>query len=285
MMRDDFCIFILTHGRPDRIDTIASLKKAGYRGKVYIVIDDEDQTRAEYERRYGSQVIVFDKRKYEDRFDVGDNFGHRRGVIYARNACWDIAKHVGCRYFMQLDDDYTSWHFRHDRHGYCNTSITRTFHQTIDALIELFESSGALTVAMSQGGDHIGGAQSSNNRILRPKRKAMNSFICSTDRPFTFFGRINEDTNTYTEMARRGALFFTLMPTMLVQRQTQVNAGGMTELYLDFGTYVKSFYSVMYAPSAAKIASMTGHSAARIHHEISSAHCCPKILHERHRRV
>lgn len=284
-MRDDFCVFILTHGRPDRVDTVASLQKAGYRGKVYIVIDDEDETRAEYERRYGSQVIVFDKRKYEDRFDIGDNFGHRRGVIYARNACWDLAAEVGCKYFMQLDDDYNYWHYRHDRDGYMCINITCTFHEMLDALIEFFEVSGALTVAMSQGGDHIGGANASGNKNLKVKRKAMNSFICSVDRPFTFFGRINEDTNTYTEMARRGGLFLTMMPTMLVQRNTQTNSGGMTGLYLEFGTYLKSFYSVMYAPSAVKISTLGRGSFTRIHHEVATNNACPKIMHERHRRL
>ena len=43
-MRDDFCVFILTHGRPDQVHTYDSLMKAGYTGKVYIVIDNEDKT-------------------------------------------------------------------------------------------------------------------------------------------------------------------------------------------------------------------------------------------------
>ena len=35
-------------------------------------------------------------------------------------------------------------------------------------------------------------------------RKAMNSFICSVDRPFQFVGRINEDVNTYVLLGSRG---------------------------------------------------------------------------------
>ena len=46
-MREDFCVFILTHGRHDRVHTYNTLLKAGYTGKIYIVIDDEDQTAEE----------------------------------------------------------------------------------------------------------------------------------------------------------------------------------------------------------------------------------------------
>ena len=105
-MRDDFCAFILTHGRPDNVKTLKTLEKAGYTGKVYIVIDDEDDNEQEYRK-------------------------------------------------------------------------------------------------IAQGGDFIGGAKSLNFRkgILR---KAMNTFICDTERPFTFVGRINEDVNTYVTLGSRG---------------------------------------------------------------------------------
>ena len=57
-MRDDFCAFILTHGRPDRVHTFKTLQRSGYTGKVYIVIDDEDKTEAEYRKRFGDRVCL-----------------------------------------------------------------------------------------------------------------------------------------------------------------------------------------------------------------------------------
>ncbi|EFC6976332.1 hypothetical protein DFZ72_21860 [Escherichia coli] len=39
-MRDDFCAFILTHGRPDKVLTYRTLRRAGYTGKIFIVVDD-----------------------------------------------------------------------------------------------------------------------------------------------------------------------------------------------------------------------------------------------------
>ena len=35
--------------------------------------------------------------------------------------------------------------------------------------------------------------------------------------------------------------------TSLLQKETQSNSGGLTDIYLELGTYVKSFYSVIAA--------------------------------------
>lgn len=105
-MRDDFCAFILTHGRPDKVLTYRTLRRAGYTGKIFIVVDDEDKTRHQYMAEFGEQVLVFSKADIASRFDEADNFGDRRSIFYARNACFDLAKLVGCKYFIQLDDDY-----------------------------------------------------------------------------------------------------------------------------------------------------------------------------------
>ncbi len=40
---DDFAVFILTHGRPDTIRTLDTLKRGNYTGKWYLVIDNEDK--------------------------------------------------------------------------------------------------------------------------------------------------------------------------------------------------------------------------------------------------
>lgn len=282
-MRSDFVAFILTHGRPDRVYTYDSLMKAGYTGRVYLVVDDEDKTAPRYVEKYGADAVLrFSKAEIAARFDEGDNFGDRRAIIYARNACWDLAEQVGAAYFMQLDDDYSGFYFRNGLNGrYANARLKSTFDAMIDALIEFYRATPCLSIAISQGGDHIGG-----HSEPRLKRKAMNSFLCSVDRRFWFNGRINEDVNTYTGAARRGALFFTVTAAQLNQKATQSNAGGMTDLYLDSGTYVKSFYSVIYCPSSVKISELGDHRSPhyRIHHSINWTATAPKIVREELRR-
>ena len=105
-MPNDFCAFILTHGRPDNVITYNTLLRHGYTGPIYIVIDNEDKTANRYYEVFGDKVVMFDKLSIAKSIDEGDNFDGRRAIIYARNACFDIAKKLGYTYFIELDDDY-----------------------------------------------------------------------------------------------------------------------------------------------------------------------------------
>ena len=40
----------------------------------------------------------------------------------------------------------------------------------------------------------------------------------------------------------------TIPHIMINQKPTLQREGGLTEVYLEYGTYVKSFYSVMFSP-------------------------------------
>lgn len=283
MMRDDFCAFILTHGRPDRVYTFDTIRRFGYSGKIFLVVDDEDKALPEYRARYGDAVLTFSKAEIAETFDEADNFGDRRTVIYARNACFDLARQVGCKTFIQLDDDYTGWYFRFDARARYGAWRAECLDEVFEATLDYFEAIPALSIAFSQGGDHIGGDTGSFGEAVTARRKAMNTFICSVERPFKFVGRINEDVNTYVSGGRKGDLFLTIVSVQVNQKQTQSNAGGMTELYLDAGTYVKTFYTIMFAPSCVKVAEV-GTSHRRIHHSIDWGSTAVQIVHERHRK-
>ena len=283
-MRDDFAVFILSHGRPDRIFTLKSLEKGNYTGKTYIVIDDEDKTAGEYYERYGEDVLMFSKKKYDGFFDIGDNMNDRRVVVYARNAIWDIAEELGLTYFCVLDDDYTDFMYRieDEKKGVLKAYQCKQLDRLFDEMLLFLEKSGANTICFAQGGDYIGGT---NSRVYKEKlsRKAMNSWFFKTDRRFKFVGRINEDVNTYVYLSNKGQLFFTLAYVSVNQPITQTNAGGLTDIYVDQGTYLKSFYSVMYAPQAVKISQM-GWVNYRIHHRVCWNNCTPLILNEKYRK-
>ena len=80
-MRDDFCAFILTHGRPNNVITYDRLRAHGYTGKIFFVIDDEDKTASEYYEKFGDKVLMFSKEEMSKKFDQGDNFGDRRCIV------------------------------------------------------------------------------------------------------------------------------------------------------------------------------------------------------------
>lgn len=286
-MRDDFCTFIISHGRPDKVITYPTLLRAGYTGKVYIVIDDEDKTGDAYRKKFPGIVLTFSKEEVSKTFDEGDNSGNRRTTSYVRNACFDLAEQVGCKYFLVLDDDYTAFEYRADRHMDAKyKKVCSTINKMISSILDFYIVSPCLSIAISQGGDWIGGAAGNWRHGPYMRRKAMNSFFCSTDRRFCFVGRLNEDVNTYISMSAVGGLFFTIMQAKLVQNQTQGTSGGMTEAYLDAGTYVKSFFTVMYAPSCVKIGTMGDPRSGdyRVHHAINWNNAAPCILRESHRK-
>jgi len=279
-MNDNFAVFILSHGRPDKVITYNNLIRSGYTGAVYIIIDNEDNTAHQYQKNYGDIVIAFDKAAIAETFDEGDNFDDRRAVVYARNACFDIARQLGITYFMQLDDDYTGFFYQ------MNSKFESTHNRTIfdidmiiSYLLNYYQSIPAKSIAIAQGGDFLGGLENDIDKSLNRRRKCMNTFICSTDRPFQFVGRINEDVNTYTWYQSLGNLFLTFPLLSIRQKQTQANSGGMTELYLDSGTYIKSFYTVMYSPSSVTIRTM-GELYSRLHHHIKWDNTVPCIISE-----
>jgi hypothetical protein len=275
-MRNDFCVFILSHGRPDKIKTLSSLKSAGYTGKLYIVCDDEDKKLNRYITKYGKdKVLVFSKKEVAKHFDEGDNFEHKISTVYVRNAFWDLAKQVGVKYFIQLDDDYTWFGYRTIDKSKKMSDINKVF----DLLINFLENTPILSVALSQGGDHIGGYDESK----KIKRKAMNSFLCSVERPFKFLGKLNEDVNTYVHHGNLGGIFFTIMNIQLTQVATQQTSGGMTSAYLNSGTYIKSFYTILFNPSCVTIKIM-GTTNKRLHHSIDWDTAVPCIIQEKYKK-
>lgn len=277
-----FAVFILTHGRPDNVITFETLRRSGYTGRTYLVIDNEDARGDEYRDRFGPEnVIEFDKAAVEGTFDVADTQDDRRAVVYARNASWQIARDLGLDYFLVLDDDYPDFLHRYVEGDAIRSTMIRSMDDVAEAMLTFLDDTGAATVAFSQGGDHMGGSYLRNGRLVL--RKAMNSFFCRTDRPVEFLGRINEDTTAYVVHGARGALFLTVMGLQLNQVQTQENPGGLTDIYLASGTYVKSFYTVMMAPSCVSIALM-GRIDWRYHHSINWDRAVPKILAPSHRK-
>jgi hypothetical protein len=275
---DTFAVFILTHGRPDNVITYKTLQKCGYTGKLFFIVDNEDKTVNRYIENFGAdKVMIFDKKAEADKCDEGNNFDERRTITMARNACFGIAEKLGITHFMELDDDYKQFKFRFsNKLGY--EAVVKNIDRLLLSFLRFYKSTSCLTIALSQGGDHIGGFS-----VTKLKRKAMNSFLCSTERPFRFVGAMNEDVNTYTTLGSRGGLFFTFTSAQLDQKETQQQGGGITDMYLRFGTYCKAFTTVMMMPSSVRV-SMMNTTNPRIHHLISWKNTVPCIINQHHKK-
>lgn len=283
--KKDFVVFILTHGRVDNQYTYRSLCEQGYTGRCVFILDNEDGQVEEYKRKYGDEnCYVFDKLAMSKRIDEVFR-GDRRVIVYARNACFDAARDLGYKYFMELDDDYTSFVWRFDAECAYNpkTPKIKSLDTVFESMLRYYVNTPLTSLAMAQGGDFIGGSSNQMLQSIGTKRKAMNSFICSVDRPFEFKGRINEDVNAYTQLTSVGKIFLTIVQCNLQQKITQSNSGGMTDVYRDSGTYVKSFSSVIVFPSGVKVTLLNSHHK-RIHHNVYWENTAPKILQEKWRK-
>lgn len=286
MENKDFAVFILTHGRPDNIKTLTTLKKCGYTGKIYYIVDNEDKTVDKYIKNFGDSVKIFDKKYFADRVDEGNNFDNRKVIIHARNACFDIAKELGYTYFIELDDDYTAFDYRIDTNSSENCGDIKpikNINNIFDLLLNYYKKCNFLTIAFAQGGDFIGGINNGKKSYRFNKRKCMNSFICSINRQFQFTGSINEDVNTYTLLGSRGNLFYTIPFVSLTQTATQSNKGGMTDEYALTGTYIKSFHTILMHPSSVRIGMMNAKNT-RIHHSIKWINTAPMIISENYKK-
>ena len=275
--RDDFCVFVISHGKPFN-DTYEQLMLCKCEYPIYIVIDDMDSKKDEYIAKYGEdKVCIFSKKEYAKKCDMFDNFDFDKVIIFARNACYDFAKKLGYRYFIELDDDYNEFAFRFPGFKWIHmkrANITDIFtlyvnyyaeHDKIDIL------------AFMQGSDITG--------IINgvPIRKAMNTLICSIDRRVIFNGRINEDVNAYTRGNQLGRIFISF-PNVTIHQRASQTGNGMSKTYEMFGTYTKSFYSVIQCPSFVRISVLQSPTSYRIHHNISHRYGFAKILSSKYKK-
>lgn len=279
-MSKEFAVFILSHGRADTIKTVKMLEDYNYTGDWYVVIDDVDDQEDLYRKKFGDHVLQFNKQAVADRTDTGDLDNYLRVGVFARNAIIDFAKQLGYEYHLQLDDDFTRIDARFPRDGKnLATEKIPDLDCLFAILFEYMKNTPIVSLSFSLSSDHVGGF--GNNKYRQGMfRKTMGSFLLKTEEAPYFIMRMNDDVTTSMLYGNRGLLYFSLSVLQVATPPTQHEKGGMTQAYLDMGTYRKSFYSVMALPSAVQIATQ-GVRFKRIHHHISWNNCSPCVLSER----
>lgn len=292
MVRDSFATFILSHGRVDNFVTLNTLKKAGYTGKWYILLDDEDEQIDRYKEKFGEEHIkIFSKSETINDFDIMDNFDGNKVIVYARNALNKIAKEMGLEYFWELEDDYGEMNARIPIGEHLPIIQLRDLDSIIEAFLDYLDRTNCKTIAWAQTGEMMGGLHGNvwKNQI---KRKAMNTFFFKVDNAPTtpgdrFIGRMNDDVNWYVDAGKRGEVILQTALITLTQEETQQSKSGNTIAYRGMGTYVKSFYSILTRPDCVKISILfSNHSVShpRIHHKIDWEKCVPKIVSDRFKK-
>ena len=281
-MENNFAVFILTHGRADNVLTYSTLRKCGYNGKIYLVVDNEDKQIKKYQDNFGEEFVkIFDKKAMADNIDEANNFDNRKVIVHSRNYCFTLAKELGYKYFIQLDDDYYEFIYKFsDTKGQV---LSKDINKIFNLMFDFYNKTDALSICFAQTGDFIGGVDNGKGVYRFAKRKCMNSFFCSTDREFQFIGSINEDVNTYTTLASRGGLFLTIPVFAINQKDSQTQKDGMSDIYKLQGTYIKSFTTVLMQPSNVKVSIMNA-THKRIHHSIAWKNTTPMIVSQAYKK-
>lgn len=297
--RHKFCICITCY-KDTSVLTLQTLKAMGYTrtDNVFIMVGTDDPKVDEFKEKYGDMVYVFDKDEIAKEFNIDDMNctadRTKKVILYARFACYKCAKEHGYPFFQQLDDDYAGWSMRIPvgnqlktyvfREDFCK--VDHLYEKTIDLMIDLLETNPHMTcVALAQAGDFIGG--SGDWWRKQGKRKVMNTMVfnMATHIP-RYRGNLNEDVNLYLDDGRRGNICITYAGIMISQATTQKREVGGVEAYTEYGTYFKSFFSVMANPSCCKISVLNSNTSTtyhRIHHKIDWDLCCPKIISENYK--
>lgn len=247
-LKNNFCIFIISNGRPDKQKTYECLKRNKCTFPIYIVCDDLDSRLMEYQEKYGDKVIVFDKKEVAKTVDTITNSKNLQSLLFARKKCRDIAKQLGYKYYLILDDDLEDFGIRYEEKGKLKYKRINDLDFMFNITLDLLEKEKIYGISYPNLHFYMGGLKNEKYQAgLYP------GFYCAmflkTEYEIDFKGIINEDLNATIEHNEKGQPLFLLMGFCCSTCQRGTNKGGMQETYLDSGEYMKAFYSLIPNPS------------------------------------
>lgn len=152
-----FAVFILSHGRANTISTFAALRRHGYTGDMFVVIDNEDDQEYIYRQKFGNAIIQFDKRDYVPKTDLGDLDDDRRIGVLARNFIQDKAQEMGYQYHLQLDDDISGFCFRYADGEKLKAIPINHIDSFLDAVLDYMDNAPFTSLSFGIGAYFIGG--------------------------------------------------------------------------------------------------------------------------------
>jgi len=240
-------MLIISHKRP-KCSTVKALKKAGYQGDWFIVADDLDDT--DYEGLYKGHVVRFSKMEYAKKVDTADNFGKLTTPVYARNACFDIAKEKGYDCFGLLDDDLNDFNYRYLDGKNLKSKKVKNLTGIFEAYCKFVYDSGFACGGFVSAGRLIGGG---GNPLARKcfYYNPTNAYIINTHvEQFPFIGTLWEDSIYCYLNNMTGKIAAAFMPVVISMTSPgSMEDGGNQDLYAATGAYVAESYGNMVIPS------------------------------------
>lgn len=256
---NNFCAFICTHGRPDKQTTYEVLRKAGYKEKIYFVLDDQDNTIQEYIDRFGAEnILVFNKNYYINSVDTGVNRLEHKCNLFPKSAMDNIATKLGLDSYVMMDDDVLDLSFRYVdgdklRRVKVKSDADTMFKMIADFMVEANIS----TLGLGYPGMFFVGADLIEKNLVERFRIPYQIVFRNLAYSVKWTSYVWEDTITGVEYLKRGEPWF-VFPYL--QQQTQVVGknscdGGMHDLYNGHNTLQLYMENIKYNPSSVKVKS------------------------------
>lgn len=240
-------VLIISHKR-SVVMTVKALQNAGFEGDWFIVADDMDDT--EYEKLYSGHVIRFDKREYAAKVDTVDNFGRLTSAVYARNACFDIAKRMDYDCFGLFDDDILNFAYRYECDGKLKSKPIKRLTPIFDAYCRFIVDNNFASGGFVPSGKLIGGAA---NPIAQRRfyDNPTNVYIINTHiEQNRFKGTIWEDAIYNFTNNMTGKVVCAFLPiTFTMVPPASMCSGGNHDLYVENQEYICESYGNIAIPS------------------------------------
>lgn len=276
-MRKDFAIFILTHSRPNNQLTLETIRREGYTGEVYLVVDDLDETLSQYIDHYDN-VIVFDKMKYVNKTDCGIVPPKINFAVFARNAIEDIAKDMGYKFFGMFDDDVKRLRFRYEEDNHLMSVEIPNLDKVIDVILDYMDSCNIATTSFAPVPVFIGGLHRLNQRNLDSGklRECFNVIFRNSAFDVSWGLNMHEDRITSMMCGRKGQVWQTLLFIQMdLGELFGKNEGGNSSVYRNMDVFHQVFFPTIVFPDSIYISYYNQHFTPRV---IGEDNICNKII-------
>ena len=247
----NFAIFIISHERADRVETYNTLKRGGYTGQIFVVIDNKDSMLRKYLARFGDDVLVFDKEVYAERTDTLETAKLKASAVYARNAVEDFAQMFELDAFGVFDDDITGLRYRWEEDNkYKSLKVNGGLDDVVSYYCDYLVQHDIATMSFENCMFYLGGV--TNDKVSN-ERWTYQIHFRNIKFPVDWISIINEDIITEITTAVKGYIWWSL--PHIVYEAVDMNdlSGGVKNLYDNLNKFYRAFLGVISNPSSCKV--------------------------------
>lgn len=274
----NFAVFIISHERADRVETYDTLRRGGYIGKIFVVIDNEDNMVSTYLNRFGDDVLIFDKQAYIDKADTLESAKLKSSAVYARNAVEDFAKLFELDAFGMFDDDIVGLRYRWIENDKCRSmSVKGGLSQIFQEYSEYLVDCNIATLSFENCMFYLGGV---TDEKISNERWAYQVFIRNSKFPVDWISIINMDIITEITTAVKGYIWWSLPHIVYESSPMNSASGGLKKVYDAISSGRRAFFATISQPSSCR----PGYSHGKIRILQDKKKSYPMILGSRYKK-